>query len=170
MSLVKGLAKLFVVLGLFYLLLILAVPATEFETRVEIDRPVAETWAVFMDASLAPAWMTGLAAIETLEGSPGTIGSRHRLVFDQDGQRIELEERVTRLVPEREIAFHISHDLLESDVSVRFDDLGGRTAITTTNTVVGSGLYKPLVPLAKDTMRERQLESYERLEALVESR
>jgi len=171
MGIVRALARLFLVLGIVYAILIVALPAGEYRTRVEVDRPVSHTWSVFMDASLAPEWMTGLVSMETIEGEPGRVGSRHRLVFEEGGARIELEEEVTRLVEGEELGLHLTSDILESDVLVRFEDLGdGRTAIVSTSRYEGKGLFKPLVAMSESRMRQHQQEMVERLGALAEAR
>jgi hypothetical protein len=47
--------------------------------------------------------------------------------------------------------------------------VGSRSAIATTNSVRGRGLFKPIMPLMKSSMVDRSMRGYERLKAMIEA-
>ncbi len=166
---VRWTAIAMVVVVAIYFVLTIAMPPTRYETRFEVDRPVDIAWGVFMDETRTVEWLPGLRSIETIRGEPGTVGSVHRMIFEEDGHRIEMEEEVVSVVKNREFAFRLTHEIMEADLVVRFEDLGERTRIVTTNEVRGRGLVRPLIPLMKSNMTQRQQEGYARLKAIIES-
>lgn len=154
---------------LLYTLLVFVVGPVTYETRFEVDRPLADVWAVFHDETRLKDWLPGLQSIETVEGEPMTVGSRYRLTFVEEGSEVVMYETVTSVVPEREFAFLLTHEIVDSDITVSFEDLDGRTAVVTRNEVRGKGVLKPLMPLLKASMIERQQQGYDALKALIEA-
>ncbi|MCY4527651.1 MAG: SRPBCC family protein [Chloroflexi bacterium] len=57
----------------------------EYTVSVEANRPIDHAWAVLVDDSRMGEWLQGYKSTETLEGEPLTIGSKHRVVFDEGG-------------------------------------------------------------------------------------
>jgi uncharacterized protein YndB with AHSA1/START domain len=141
----------------------------QYETRFEVDKPVAVTWSVLMDEERASEWLGGLQSIETIEGEPKTVGSRHRLTFVENETEFVMEETVTAIVPEKEFSFLMTHEVMEADMRILLEGLGERTVVVTENEVRGKGLLKLVMPLMKAGMVSRQEQGYAVLKALIEA-
>src|SRR5258705_1303275 len=70
-----------------------------------INRSPEVVWRVFTDAARAREWMTGLQSIQTISGGHLQPGSVHKLVFIDGNRRMELNETVTAVEPNRLFAF-----------------------------------------------------------------
>ena len=53
-----------------------------YTSTVDVAAPVEEVWATFMDGPRMEEWLPGFTALEVVEGDAGTVGSLHRLYFD----------------------------------------------------------------------------------------
>ena len=50
-----------------------------YETRMRIDAPPAEVWAVLADVERWPAWTPSVTGVQRLDSGPLRVGSRTRL-------------------------------------------------------------------------------------------
>ena len=66
-----------------------------YSVEVTIDWPIDEVIALFDDPTNLKLWMEGLVSFEPLSGTPGRPGAKSRLVFEENGRRIEMVETVT---------------------------------------------------------------------------
>lgn len=140
-----------------------------FEIEVVIDRPVDVVFPLFNDGSKMPLWMEGFERIEHLGGEPGTVGSQSRLVFRENGREIVLDETMTAVKPNEELAFSVSAPMIASDVTIRFTPEEGRTRVRSTNAVRGTGLFGwAMVPMLAGSIRRRTEGDMRRFKEMVE--
>ena len=142
-----------------------------YETSFEVDRPVDVAWAVFSDEERMTEWMPGLIRMDLMEGEYETVGSKYRLVFDENGQTMEMIETITAIEPEEEFAFSFTMEeaLMEGEIRVLFEGQGERTTIRTENVVRGKSLMKIFVPLMREQMVARQELGYRQLADMIEA-
>ena len=91
------------------------------------------------------------------------------MVFEEDGEIIEMEEEMLSVTPNEEFSFILRNDFLEGRVEIRFERTEEGTRIITDNEVAGVGILAPLMPLLVSSMEERQLEQYALLKAMIEA-
>lgn len=66
----------------------------KYTIETEIDAPIEEVAALVGDTSNRIEWMEGIVSQEHVSGSPGMPGAKDQLVFEMDGNTIELEATV----------------------------------------------------------------------------
>lgn len=63
------------------------------ETKLSIDRPAGEVFALVSDQTNAPAWQQGLLDVQRTTPGPIGVGSEHTFVRNFAGRRIESRNR-----------------------------------------------------------------------------
>lgn len=170
----KALKILLVVIALFAGgLIVYGMMNTPFtvETRVEVDRPVEQAWAVFADEDLITDWIGGLQKIEILEGEKGQVGSTYRLTFMENGDEVVINELITAFEPNKRMAFTIDHEIMYSDNEIRIEARGeNKSEFISVSEMGGKGLFmKGLMAMGKSSVESRQQADYNRLKALIEA-
>ena len=113
----------------------------ENETRFVIDRPKDHVWKKFEDESKMSEWLKGFKSIETIEGKPRTVGSKHRVTFEQDGQVIEMIETMTAYEEGRRFALTLENEVMYSEVDVSLVDKGLSTEVVQKEKFRGQNLF-----------------------------
>lgn len=66
-----------------------------YSVSIDINAPLHEVVARFDDPEKMKEWMTGLVRFETIEGEPGQVGSKAKLVFKMGKRDMEMIETIT---------------------------------------------------------------------------
>ena len=145
-------------------------PSVTYETTVLVDKPVTHSFSVFNNPFNMSKWMPGFKSINVLSGLPNQVGSRWELVFEEGGEEIVVVEEMTGFERNKLFAFNLSGDVLDSKVKITFEEVDGKTRITSTTIATGNNLIlRSLFPLMKSTFQDRELEAYTNLKELIES-
>jgi len=67
----------------------------KYTSEIEIDLPVSKVVELFDSVENMYDWMEGLQSFEPLEGTPGEVGAKSRLVFKNGNRTIEMVETIT---------------------------------------------------------------------------
>lgn len=166
----KRLLTLILLLSIAFLLIGVFVPRFSYISEVDVDAPVDQAFAIFSNPSWMSEWMEGFKSIENLSGAPNEVGSRWKLVVEQEGERMELIEEVTAYKANELFAFTLDAEPLTSEVEIRFIPLDSTTTkITAVTSVRGKNiLWRSLLPMFKSRMREQSQESYDKLKTVIE--
>ena len=119
------------------------------EHTLEIAAPpgVGFPWVADSESSLR--WMGGLVEREPLTQGPPELGSRYRDVFEDHGQRIELEAELVEVEPGERLTARLVSKGFESTSSQRLEAAGAGTRLTaaveTRYTMLAARLLAPLV-------------------------
>lgn len=170
----KALKILFVIVALIAgVIIVYGMMNTPFtiETRVEVDRPVEQAWAVFADENSVTKWIGGLEKIEILDGEKGQVGSTYRLTFMEDGEEIIINEVITAFEPNKRMAFTIDHEIMFSNNEIRIEPRGeNKSEFISVSEMGGKGLFmKGLMAMGQSSVADRQQEDYTRLKSLIEA-
>ncbi len=76
------------------------------EDSIVIKRPVEEVFAFVADQRNAPQWQQGLLEVRRITDGPPGIGTRHTVVRKFMGRRLETDQRVCGVEPNREDRLH----------------------------------------------------------------
>ncbi len=137
-----------------------------YTSTVDVAAPVEEVWATFMDGPRMEEWLPGFTALEVVEGDAGTVGSLHRLYFDNGSV---LDERVTVVVPGERYAYDMEAALFTGSVDVTFALHNDGTRIVKTTVMRGATFHwRALLPVFKPFMQNEQMRSLDVLASLVE--
>ena len=78
----------FVALGLF-------LNKQEYQLETEINRPVEEVFQLFNDHNRLSEWLTEVKSFESITETEDKVGSKYKLMVDNDGKIVELIETLT---------------------------------------------------------------------------
>ena len=143
----------------------------KYSVRIDIDRPIEEAWEVLMDESRMGEWLEGYKSMELIEGEPLTVGSKHRMIFEENGQELTFTETVTAIDPLKEFSFDFEHDMMSSSIQMILESTGpASTRITNYTKFSANGFFvNILMFFMTPRMKGRQRGSFARLKALIES-
>lgn len=140
----------------------LVVKETKYSAEVEINKPVAEVFAQFEDPTSLQKWMPELKSITPISENPGKIGSTYKLVVENNGEKMEMTERIKAYVPNEKMTFQF-----DSDQMIKIDDFtfvaNGNTTKLIQNCTVKSNSYMMacLFPWFKGTFQKNEFRLYE---------
>ena len=67
----------------------------KYTVEVDIDLPVAQVIQLFDNTENMYKWMEGLQSFEALEGTPGEVGAKSKMLFKTGKREIEMVETIT---------------------------------------------------------------------------
>ena len=143
----------------------------KYSVSVEVSRPVEEAWDVLMDESKMSEWLEGYKSMEVLEGELLTVGSKHKMIFEEDGKELSFTETVTAIEPPKEFSFDFDHDIMRSNIQITLESVGPTsTRITNrTNVMVDGFIPNIFMFFMKPKMKNRQSRGFARLKSLIEA-
>ena len=140
------------------------------EHSVEIAAAPEDVFPWLADPERRLRWMGALVESESLTEGPPRRGSRYRDVFEDHGQRIELEAELVDVEPGERLTARLVSSGFESTSAQRLDAADGATRLTATietrYTKLGTRLLAPVVTRHAQKQLEGDLA---RLKALVEA-
>lgn len=89
-----------------------------------IDKPLDNVIANFDDSEKLKQWMEGLLSFDHLEGTPGEVGAKSKLVFQMGKKKIEMIETVTVKDLPRAFGGTYEADGVLNTVINRFESVG----------------------------------------------
>ncbi len=167
-----------ILLGLL-LLIVLAVvaffapaflkPVLTNESRVTIDKLREEAWKKFMQTENMDKWLIGFKSIELVSGEQGAVGSKYKIVIEENGQRMEAFETVKEVVENERFAFELASDMVSDDIIVTFTDKGDATEVVQSETIKGKGiLWRALFYWMQSSMSQRSQDNLNNLKKYIE--
>lgn len=143
----------------------------KYSASVEVNKPIEEAWDIYTDESRMGEWLTGYKSMELIEGEPLTVGSKHKILFEDRGRELVLIETVTAIDPPREFAFDLDHEIMNSSMSITLESIGANRTrlVSTTETRSPKLLWKIILPFMTSQMRKRNRGDLEMLKAMIES-
>ncbi len=134
-----------------------------------INRSPEVVWRVFTDAARAREWMTGLQSIQTISGGHLQPGSVHKLVFIDGNRRMELNETVTAVEPNRLFAFDSSMEEMNGTTNVILAPKDAGTELTFESVYRGNSIvWRCMLVIMQHALDERETVDLARLKLLVE--
>ncbi|MFK0044694.1 SRPBCC family protein [Streptomyces sp. NPDC090741] len=143
----------------------------QFESTVEIDRPVGEVFAYLADGRNDPQFSPRVQEISRTPDGPPGVGTVFRSTVKDAGMKTGREFRITGFEPQRMIRWtEQSKNLVTAEGGYDFEALpGDRTRVRIFNTLEGHGLGKLLVGFALGAARKDAPDFGRRIKAAVEA-
>jgi uncharacterized protein YndB with AHSA1/START domain len=139
------------------------------EHAVEIAAPPGEVFSWLADSERRCRWMGALVESEPLTEGPPAEGSRYRDVFEEFGQRIELEAELVELDEPRTLVVQLDADAFEATISQRLEERAAGTLLAVEIETTYTKLAARLLASVVTRHGQKQLEDdLARLKALVE--
>lgn len=141
------------------------------ETKLTINAPVEKVWQVLMDPANLKHWLTGFVSIEHLSGTPDEPGSTSKIIFQENGRKVEAIETVTAIKPLQQYSISFENKSFTVLTDIRLAAKGNRTEFTQVEQVVFKSFFmKLLMPFIKGAMEKRRDKDLARLKAYIEQR
>lgn len=137
---------------------------------VEIAAPPPAVFAWLADSERRLEWMGALVESEPLTDGPPAAGSRYRDVFEDHGQRLELDAELVELEPARRLRTRIVSKGFEATSTQELEEAGAGTLLTTVvETVYTMRLGRVFAPLVTRHAQKQLEADHARLKELVEA-
>jgi uncharacterized protein YndB with AHSA1/START domain len=101
------------------------------EHSVEIERPPEAVFPYLVEADKRLRWMGALKEAAQLTDGPPGLGTRFRDVFEQSGQRIEIDTEIVEWEPSERLGTRLRGSAFEASGRQRLERLDGGTRVTT---------------------------------------
>lgn len=143
----------------------------EFESIVEIDRPVEQVFAYLADGRHDPEFSPRVQEITKTPDGPTGVGTVFRSTVKDAGMKSSREFRIVGHDPPSRIRWREqSKNLVTAEGGYDLDALpGGRTRVRIFNTLEGHGFGKLLVGLALSAARRDAPDFGRRIKTAVEA-
>ncbi|MFE2926411.1 SRPBCC family protein [Streptomyces goshikiensis] len=143
----------------------------EFESIVEIDRPVEQVFAYLADGRHDPEFSPRVQEITKTPDGPTAVGTVFRSTVKDAGMKSGREFKIVDYDPPSRIRWREqSKNLVTAEGGYDLDALpGGRTRVRIFNTLEGHGFGKLLVGLALSAARRDAPDFGRRIKAAVEA-
>ena len=139
------------------------------QSSITINRSPGHIARILLDPEKAPLWNTGLEKFEVLSETPGLVGSKARLHFEQGARRYVMEDELLEVEPDRRFLSRVSGDALEAEVETLLAPVDGGTLVTVRWTGVGRRrVLRLLLPLMRRSMARQILVDLGKLKRLAE--
>ncbi len=155
MKTIKVILGIVIFLSLVFFGTGLVIKEISYETKVEINKPLNEVFAMFNDDDNLKEWIPELKSIVALDEKTGVTGSRYRMVVvDGNGNDITMEEKVLAYVENEKITLYFdAQGMLKTD-DYTFASDGSKTIITNQSTCKSdSYIFGCMMPYFKGTFK-----------------
>ena len=144
-------------------------PVIAYRNSIVVDVSPEEAFQVFLDSSNMKLWITGLSRIDFVEGQMNSVGSKWKLILDQEGAHYEMLETMTAFEPNRRFAFLLVNEVLTTDVDIRFTPSQQGTIITADNIVKGKNLqWHSLFVVLSSSLKNQSQGMYDNLKLVID--
>jgi uncharacterized protein YndB with AHSA1/START domain len=144
------------------------VPTNEYQ--VEIERPAAQVFPHLVASERRMRWMGALKESKQVTNGQAAVGTRFEDVFEEAGQRFEVEAEIVELRPPELIKLDLKGSAFESVVTQALEERDGKTLVKTTiDTEYHSALARLMSGVVTGHAQKQLEEDLERLKALLET-
>jgi uncharacterized membrane protein len=118
-----------------------------------VDRPLEEVFAFIGDQQNAPRWQAGLVEVKRVTEGPPGIGTKHTLVRNFMGRRLEASNEYVAYEPGKLITFKSTSGPVAFEASYLFQSVAGGTEVTSRIEMDAKGLVSLAEPLIARSLR-----------------
>lgn len=149
---ITGIVLLILILAFFSLGIIF--PKVTYTAEIAINKPLIETFRKYNDPGTLKQWIPEMKSLEILEIKPGMVGTKMKMIIENEGQIVELMEEVTQFEENKLIGLNFDAGMMHKSDVVEFIETESGTLIKGTYTCTGSNLfYKSLFSLIKGSFK-----------------
>jgi len=152
-KIILGIITAFVVVFLATGLLI---KETSYTTQITINKPVEEVFETFSNSENIKKWIPEIKSFEVINENIGKTGSSYKIVIENQGQDIEMNQRVIAYVKNEKLTLYFdAENMLKRDNYI-FKEKNGNTVISVnTSCQSESYLMACMFPYFKGTFKEQ---------------
>ncbi len=142
----------------------------KFHSEVTINRPVKEVYRFTVSHKNLSKWIDGFEAYRAVKGRNRSKGSKAIHVYKDAAGKLEVNEEVLDLIPEKSFVTKLSHKNMDTRLEFRFLDQGNRTKIIAdANVRLKPPIFNLFSFFMKSRMKEQQQADLRRLKHLLEA-
>lgn len=140
------------------------------EYQVEIERPAAQVFPHLVTSERRMRWMGALKESKQVTDGQPAKGTRFEDVFEDHGQRFEVEAEIVELRAPEVIRLKLEGSAFESEVTQTLEERDGNTLLTTRiETEYHSALARLMSGVVTGHAQKQLEEDLERLKSLLET-
>lgn len=145
----------------------LAVPAVEFTTTVEIDKPRDFTWQVMRDRK---DWIYGFKSYEQLAGMADEAGSKGRVTVVRNGREMVMDSELLEINPPESATTRFTNDTLVHVATVHLSESNGKTTIVSNEKLEGTNAFwRSIFAIFRSMIVETSRKNFDGLKQAVEA-
>jgi hypothetical protein len=147
----------------------LLIKETNYSTQVTINKPVEEVFETFSMSENIKKWIPEIKSFEVINENIGKTGSSYKIIIDNQGQDIEMTQKVIAYVKNEKITlFFDAENMLKRDDYI-FKEKNGITTITSNSSCQSeSYLMACMFPYFKGTFKDQDQTYLNNFKAFVE--
>ena len=143
------------------------VPAVEYTTTVEINKPRDFTWNVIRERK---DWIYGFKSFQQVSGTPNEKGSLAKITVVRDGREMSFDSVLLDIKPPEMSVTELTNAMLTHDATVHLTENNGKTTIVSNEKIVGkNAFFRSLFVLFKSSITSVSRKNFEGLKQAVES-
>ena len=143
------------------------VPAVEYSTTVEINKPREFTWKILRERK---DWVYGFKSIEQISGKPDEIGSRARLSVVRDGVEYTFDSELIDIKAPEMAVTELNNDLLVHDARIQLFESDGKTKVISTEKIIAKNPFlRSVFVFLKGRFTTVSAKNFEGLKQVVEA-
>lgn len=131
---VLALLLVFLSLGLF-------MPEITYTTSITVDQDLPTTFAKFSDRTTVKEWIPEVVTLEVITETPQVVGSKYRMVVDNNGQTTEMTETTQAYEVNKGVTLHFDAGMMQKTDTYTFESTATGTTITGQHTARGDSYY-----------------------------
>lgn len=156
MKAVKIILGIITSLILVFLLTGIFIKETTYVAAVSIDKPIESVFESFNTSENIKEWVPEVVSFEVINNNPGKIGSVYKLVVENQGQEIEMTQKVlSYVVNEKVTLFFNAENMLKTDDYIFTENEGVTTITQNVSCRSDSFIMACLFPYFKGTFKEQ---------------
>lgn len=143
------------------------VPAVEYTTTVEINKPRDFTWKIMRERK---DWIDGFKSFEPISGRPDEVGSRAHVTVVRDGSEISFDSELLDFKPPEMVVTELTNNMLVHDATVRLTENDGKTTVVSNEKITGKNLfYRSIFALFRSRITSVSAKNFAGLKRVAES-
>lgn len=132
----------------------LIVDETTYEVSTTVNKPVEEVFAAFNDHTILQEWIPSVKSFKAIEEKEGKVGSRYKLIVDDNGKDFEMTETVTAFEVNKNVTLEFDAQGMYKTDAFTFASDGDNTTITNRSICKGTNyLLKCTFPYFKSVFK-----------------
>lgn len=148
----------------------LVIKENTYSAQVFVNKPLEETFSNFNNVSTMKNWIPEIISIDTIQFNYGITGSRFKMIVNNKGQEITMEEKVLAHIPNEKVTlFFDAEGMLKTD-QYEFSEENGMTKITLKATFKSEDSYilSCVFPYFKSVLRNIDQQYLENFKVFAE--
>ncbi len=166
-KLALGLVVIIVLLVAAFFCVGMIVPAVEYTTTIEINKPRDVTWQIIR---YRKDWIYGFKSFEQISGEPNQPGSKARVTVVRDGRETVFDTELLEIKPPEYSVNRLSNDMLTHDATVHLSEADGKTTVVSQEKLVGkNAFWRSIFAIFKGMIVDTSKKNFDGLKKAVEA-